>query len=77
MAWSYFARPTFAVPAIVVGAYLFIIDRHLFARYAATGAVWFIGFVAYSWSQFHHVLPSYYRAGRLGFGHFGLAFAEI
>jgi hypothetical protein len=75
LAWSYFVRPTFAVPAAVVGVYLFTVDRRLFAWYAATGAGWFAGFVVYCWSHFHQLLPSYYRAGRLGFEHFGVAFA--
>lgn len=76
LAWTYFVRPTSSVPIIVITIYLFLsCARRTFVLYAATGAVWFAGFVFYSWYNFHQLLPNYYRASRLAFRAFGEAFA--
>ena len=40
-----------------------------------TGACWLALFFWYSWHNFHHLLPSYYRASRLYFGVFWTALA--
>lgn len=75
LSWMYFVRPTFAVHIFAISVYLIIFHRHLFVRYAATGALWLTGFVIYSWSHFGQLLPSYYRAGRLEFDSFPVALA--
>ncbi len=61
LSWLYFIRPTFAVSILAVSVYLFLFQRHLFLRYAATGALWLMVFVLYSWTHFGQLLPSYYR----------------
>ncbi|HEY0006147.1 MAG TPA: hypothetical protein VGB17_15310 [Pyrinomonadaceae bacterium] len=75
LAWSYFCRPTSSLTIIVISLYLFISQRRLFALYALTGLVWLALFIAYSWSNFGQLLPSYFQAGRLEFSLFGTALA--
>jgi hypothetical protein len=75
LSWSYFVRPTSVLPVAAITIYLFIFYRSLFARYAATGALWFVGFVVYSWHHFDQVLPNYYQASRLSFNTFWIALA--
>lgn len=65
LSWMYFVRPSASVTIIALSIYLFLYYRKLFLPYAVTGAVWLIGLVAYSWHNFGHLLPSYYRANRL------------
>ena len=73
LAWTYFVRPTNAVPIIAISMYLFLYHRELFMRYAITGASWLALFIAYSWYHFHQVLPNYYLANRLSFKEFWIA----
>ena len=73
LAWTYFVRPTNAVPILAISAYLFLYHRRAFIRFAVTGAVWLAMFVAYSWYHFHQVLPYYYFANRLSFQEFWIA----
>lgn len=75
LAWMYFVRPSSAVCVVAVTVYMFIFQRRLFLSYCLTGAMWLAGFVAYSWHNFHHVLPDYYMANRLQFGIFRVALA--
>lgn len=75
LSWLYVVRPTFAVPIAGISVYVFVYYRALFLRFAITGAVWLAGFMLYSWRLFGHLLPSYYRAGRLYFGVFWTALA--
>ncbi len=75
LAWSYFVRPTFAIHIAAITIYLLLFYRRIFLKYSLTGAAWFAIFVLYSWSHFHQVLPSYYRASRLQFESFGIALA--
>ncbi len=75
LAWSYFVRPTFAIHIAAITVYFLLFYRRIFLKYALTGAAWLSGFVIYSWSHFHQVLPSYYRASRLQFENFGIALA--
>lgn len=75
LSWMYFVRPTFAVHIFAISVYVFIFHRHLFARYAVTGALWLACFVLYSWSHFAQLLPNYYRAERLRFDLFWEALA--
>ena len=75
LAWSYFVRPTNAIPIFAITVYILIYQRRLFVRYAAAGFIWFALFVAYSWYHFGQVLPNYYLASRLTFNHLGEALA--
>jgi hypothetical protein len=75
LAWLYFVRPTFSVHIVALSIYVLIYQRKYFLRFAATGVVWLALFCWYSWHNFHHLLPSYYRAGRLYFGVFWTALA--
>jgi hypothetical protein len=65
LAWTYFVRPTNAVHIIAISVFIFLYHRKLFVKYAITGAIWFAGFVLYSWHNFHQLLPNYYQANRL------------
>ena len=60
LAWSYFARPTGAVPILTITLYILLIQRRLFLPYALAGSFWAIGFTVYSWVHFRHLLPRYY-----------------
>ncbi len=76
LSWMYFVRPTFAVVIVAVSCYLLLFHRTLFLRYAITGAVWLSLFVAYSWTHYHAVLPTYFRVNsRVGFAYFWAALA--
>jgi hypothetical protein len=78
LAWAYFVRPTNVISIVVISLFLWLVDRKhrdYFVRYALTGAVWFAGFVGYSWYNFHKFLPNYFLANRLSFGSFATAFA--
>src|ERR1700730_10520406 len=75
LAWLYFVRPTFSVHIIAITVYVLLCQRKYFVRYAVTGAFWLALFLWYSWYNFHHLLPSYYRPGRLYFGVFWTALA--
>ena len=71
LCWAYFVRPTSALFIVAVSLYLLRFERALFARYAATGALWLGAFVAYSLAHFGSALPPYYEAGRLSLEGFG------
>ena len=71
LSWAYFVRPTSALFIAAVSLYLLRFERALFARYAATGALWLGAFVAYSLAHFGSALPPYYEAGRLSLDAFG------
>lgn len=75
LAWSFFVRPTFAAHIVAITIYVLVFQRSIFVRYAVAGAIWLIGFVAYSWTHFHQFLPSYYRATRLEFESFWVGLA--
>lgn len=75
LSWTYFVRPTFAVPIVAITVYLFLFYRPLFIPYALTGAAWLAGFVFYSWFHYGQLMPSYYRADRLLFNVFWTALA--
>lgn len=74
LSWTYFARPTNALSIIAITIYLLIFHRHFFIRYALTGALWLAAFLAYSWSHYGQLLPTYYR-NRLQFEHLWTALA--
>lgn len=75
LAWTFFTRPTFAIPIIFVTGYVFAFYRHTFASYALTGAAWLAAFVAFSWYLYRLPLPTYYLYQSFNWGHFwgGLA----
>lgn len=73
LAWTYFVRPTNSIAIAVVTIYIVLCHRQWFLAYAATGLLWFTGFLIYSRTHFSHWLPNYYRASRLSFEHFGEA----
>ena len=75
LAWTYFVRPTNAIPILAISVYVLLYHRRLFARYAVTGLIWLALFVFYSWYNFGKMLPDYYRTSRLSFEHFGEALA--
>jgi hypothetical protein len=67
LAWTYFVRPTFALPIVAITIYIVIYHRRLFLPYAAAGTAWFAVFALYSWYHFSQVLPNYYFV----YEHFG------
>jgi hypothetical protein len=73
LAWSYFVRPTNAIQILALTAYLFVYHRHYFIPYAVTGAAWFVGFIFYSWHNYHRLLPAYYQSSRLNSDVFWMA----
>ena len=73
--WLYFIRPTYAVHILAITVYVFIFYRQLFIKYALTGAVWFIAFIAFSMHYHGRLLPSYYQPSRLNFNIFWTALA--
>lgn len=75
LAWMYFVRPTYAVPILAITVDILVRHRSSFIWYAATGLLWLIGFITYSWHNFGQLLPNYYLASRLTFDHFGEALA--
>ena len=75
LSWTYFTRPTYAIPIAAISIYLFLYQRKLLPLYALTGAAWFVGFVFYSQSHFSRFLPEYYGVSRLLFNTFGTALA--
>lgn len=76
LAWMYFVRPTSAVTVVAVTVYMFTCYRKQFIAYAATGAAWLAGFIAYSWHHFGQLVPDYYHmATALNFNKFWAAIA--
>ncbi len=69
LSWMYFTRPTGAIAIVCVSVYLFAYYREAFLPYAVTGALWFGGFVVYSWSTYGGLIPGYYRS-RFDLHHF-------
>ncbi|HEX8922444.1 MAG TPA: hypothetical protein VF766_13305 [Pyrinomonadaceae bacterium] len=75
LAWTYFVRPTYAIPILAISLYVLACRRRLFAHYALTGVIWLAGFIIYSGYHFKQLLPNYYLARRLTFDHFWEALA--
>jgi hypothetical protein len=74
LSWMYFVRPSNSIFIAAISVYLFLYYRRLLVPYIITGALWLMGFVFYSWQHFGRVLPNYYRANRLKFDAFLIAF---
>lgn len=75
LAWIYFVRPSGSVVIVATSIYVLLYQRRILNPYVITGAVWLAGFMVYSWYHFGRLLPSYYRASRLRFDLFPVAFA--
>jgi hypothetical protein len=75
LSWMYFVRPTASVHILAITIYLLLFHRRGFLWYAITGATWCMLFVAYSWSHYGQLLPTYYLASRLTFNTFWTALA--
>lgn len=73
LSWMYFVRPTNSVVILAVSVYVFVFYRHLLISFVVTGAAWLALFFYYSWHNFGHLFPNYYRADRLRFDTFPLA----
>jgi hypothetical protein len=65
--WAYIVRPTNALVLVGTAGYLVLTMRRTWWPFLITAAAWLGLFVAYSWRHFHHLVPSYFAAGRLGF----------
>ena len=63
MAWSYFVRPSSAIAIGAIGLYLLVTRREALAGYAVAGLGWLGGFVAYSWTHFGTLMPTYFQIG--------------
>lgn len=67
LSWMYFVRPTNSVVVLGVTVFVFLFYRNSFLPFALTGAGWFVLFLYYSWHNFGHLFPNYYRPSRLLF----------
>jgi hypothetical protein len=74
LSWMYFVRPSNSIFIAAISVYILLYYRPLLARYIITGALWLACFVFYSWQHFGRTLPNYYRANRLKFDAFFVAF---
>lgn len=75
LSWCYFVHPTTAISISAIAVYLWLYHRRQFLLFAATGAVWFVALVIYSWHNFGQFLPNYFQTSRLGFETFWEALA--
>jgi len=75
LSWMYFVRPSAGVVVFAVSIYVASCCREAFVKYLIAGSLWLAGFVVYSWIHYGKELPSYYRASRLRFDLFPVAFA--
>lgn len=64
--WAYIVRPTNSLVLVGTAGYLVLTTRRTWWQFLITAGAWLGLFVAYSWRHFHHLLPSYFEAGRLG-----------
>jgi hypothetical protein len=67
LSWCYFVHPTTSISIVAITAYLWLYHRAHFVRFVLAGLAWALALVAYSWGNFHQVLPNYFQANRLGF----------
>lgn len=75
LSWTYFTRPTYAIPITAITIYLFIYYRPTFLRYTLTGGIWLAVLIGYSEYNYGQLLPNYYLASRLSFETFWMALA--
>ena len=77
LSWMYFVRPTAAVVIACLTVYVILFHRRDFLLYAATGGLWFVGFVGYAQITFGEFLPGYFSASRLEFRNFATALQGV
>jgi hypothetical protein len=71
LAWAYLVYPTYAVHVAAISVYLLLVfSARQILIYFLIGAGWAASLVIYSWYNFQHLLPSYFRPGRLFFRSF-------
>jgi len=75
LAWAYFVRPTYCVPAVTVSVYVLATRPRDALRFVLTGLAWLAAFVAWSWSLFRQLLPDYFQASQLKFTTVGAGLA--
>jgi hypothetical protein len=63
-AWAYIVRPTNSLALVGTAVYLLVTMRRAAWPFLATAGAWLALFVVYSWRHFHHLVPSYFEAGR-------------
>ena len=68
LAWMYFVRPTYAVSIIAITIYILFYYRQFLRSYLLVGGAWLLGFVCYSWFNYHSLLPQYFLPKRLRLG---------
>lgn len=70
LAWMYLVRPVHSIAIVTIAAYMMWTgrDRKFLLYFAATGAVWLLLFIAYSYHYFGQMLPPYYLHRGLLFG---------
>jgi hypothetical protein len=66
LAFSYVIRPTNSLSIAVLTVLVLLRYRHFFLQYLAWAALVAIPFLAFNWSVYHSLLPSYYDVQRLG-----------
>lgn len=66
LAWSYFTRPTAAIPLACIGLYLWVERRDAVPRFGVVLGCWLSVFIGFSLWQYGSMLPPYYLATRLG-----------
>lgn len=67
--WMYFVRPTSSISIIAISILCLIYYKNILFKYLATGFIWLLIFVVYSYYNFETFLPSYYSASRLSSEH--------
>ncbi len=65
VAWTYYVRPTGAIPIVLVSIYVFWVHREDLVVSGCVLAGWLAAFVGYSWTIFGTIIPPYYSASRL------------
>jgi hypothetical protein len=63
LAWSFFCRPTAAIPALAVTLWVAARQRQQLAALLATGGLWAVAFIVWSEATYAMLLPPYYQAG--------------
>jgi hypothetical protein len=74
LSWMYFVRPGNSIQVVCVTVFLALYYRKSLIPFLATGVTWLLIFVIYSRHNFGQWLPNYYRASRLEFDIFPVAF---
>ncbi len=70
---AYFCRPTLSLLSPVLLIYLWLQDKHLALKATAFEVILLGLFVAFSWGEFHQLLPDFYMQKRFAAQHFWTA----